>query len=113
MERWKIIPSVASGPWAVKAAVGQKPALLAKKLTQRYYRGPQYMEVDCDVASSKTATVLSQMLIDKAGSFEMNLAFTLEGRTAAELPERMLGAVRLSSINVTRSPKTPAVWRRA
>ena len=31
-ERWKVIPRIAEGPWAVQAAVGSKPALLGTKL---------------------------------------------------------------------------------
>lgn len=35
-ERWKVIPRVAEGPWAVSYAVGTKPALLAQKLTHTW-----------------------------------------------------------------------------
>jgi hypothetical protein len=31
-ERWKVIPRVSEGPWAVQYAVGSKPALLGSKL---------------------------------------------------------------------------------
>jgi hypothetical protein len=35
-ERWKVIPRIAEGPWAVSYAVGTKPALLAQKLTHTW-----------------------------------------------------------------------------
>ena len=34
--RWKVIPSVSEGPWAVKYAVGTKPALLGTKLSHTW-----------------------------------------------------------------------------
>ncbi|RYY82970.1 DUF1336 domain-containing protein [archaeon] len=43
-ERFKLIPFIAEGSWAIKMAVGQKPALLGKKLTQAYTRGLGYLE---------------------------------------------------------------------
>ena len=35
-ERWKVVPSVSEGPWAVQYAVGTKPALLAAKLAHTW-----------------------------------------------------------------------------
>jgi hypothetical protein len=35
-ERWKVVPSVSEGPWAVQYAVGTKPALLATKLAHTW-----------------------------------------------------------------------------
>jgi hypothetical protein len=42
-ERWKVVPSVSEGPWAVQYAVGTKPALLATKLAHTWvlnHNGP-------------------------------------------------------------------------
>lgn len=36
-------------------AVGSKPALLATKLTHRYYKTDRYFEIDCDIHSSYMA----------------------------------------------------------
>lgn len=44
--RFKLIPSIVEGPFIVKKAVGNKPALLGRKLRQRYFRGPNYVETD-------------------------------------------------------------------
>lgn len=44
--RFKLIPSVVSGPFIVRKAVGNKPALLGRKVSQRYFRGPGYVETD-------------------------------------------------------------------
>jgi hypothetical protein len=55
-ERCKLIPSIVEGSWAIKMAVGQKPVILGKKLSQQYFRGKGYFEIDIDVASSMVAT---------------------------------------------------------
>jgi hypothetical protein len=39
-ERWKVIPRIAEGPWAVQAAVGTKPALLGTKLEHTWILCP-------------------------------------------------------------------------
>lgn len=44
--RFKLIPSILSGPFIVRKAVGSKPALLGRKVRQRYFRGPDYVETD-------------------------------------------------------------------
>lgn len=45
-DRFKLIPSIVSGPFIVRKAVGSKPALLGRKVSQRYFRGPGYVETD-------------------------------------------------------------------
>jgi hypothetical protein len=37
--RFKLLPSIIEGPWVVKAAVRSQPALLGRKVVQRYFRG--------------------------------------------------------------------------
>lgn len=44
--RFKLIPSIVSGPFIVRKAVGNKPALLGRKVSQRYFRGAGYVETD-------------------------------------------------------------------
>ena len=54
--RFKMIPQIIEGNWAIKMAVGSKPALTGKKLTQSYYRGKGYLEIDIDISASPIAT---------------------------------------------------------
>ncbi len=54
-ERFKLIPTIVEGNWTVKMAVGSKPALTGKKITQKYFRGKGYFEVDVDISSSTVA----------------------------------------------------------
>lgn len=49
--RFKLIPRVVKGAWILKKAVGTTPAILGKKLTQQYFPGPHYFEVDVNVNS--------------------------------------------------------------
>ncbi len=53
--RFKLIPAIVDGPWLVRTAVPNRPALTGNKLTQRYFMGPNYMEVDMDIQSSAIA----------------------------------------------------------
>ncbi len=54
-ERFKLIPTIVEGNWTVKMAVGSKPALTGTKITQKYFRGKGYFEVDVDISSSAVA----------------------------------------------------------
>lgn len=60
--RFKLIPSIVEANWSIKMAVGSVPALTGKKLTQRYFRGPGYMEVDIDISSSTVANHILGMV---------------------------------------------------
>lgn len=54
-QRFKLIPRIVEGPFLVRNAVGAKPALLGQKLTQRYFRGENYVETDIHVGSNVIA----------------------------------------------------------
>jgi len=51
--RFKLIPKVIDGNMVVKMAVKDTPAILGTKLKQSYFSGPNYFEMDVDVASSR------------------------------------------------------------
>jgi len=87
--RFKLIPSIVDGPAAVKWAVGTKPTILGQKVstsgfqerianwqacsmffdgfvmdnqvTQRYFKGGRYCEVDVDIGSSVIASQVCEM----------------------------------------------------
>ena len=69
--------------------------------------GP-YLEADCDVASSSMAYVLVSLLQSYARYLVIDLAFTIEPREDETLPEAVVGAIRLSRINMERCPMVAA-----
>ncbi len=102
-ERFKLIPNIVEGPFIVKKAVGNTPALLGKKLTQRYFRGAHYVETDVDVSSSVVALNIVGLCRGYAKQVIVDIGICLEGRRECELPEQMLGVVRLLHPDVDRA----------
>jgi hypothetical protein len=60
--RLKMIPSVVEGNWAIKMAVGHKPAITGTRLEQQYFRGKNYFEIDINIASSPVANRILAMV---------------------------------------------------
>ena len=53
--RFKLIPHMPEGSWALRNLVGSRPVLLGKKVQLKYFQGDGYFEIDVDVASSIVA----------------------------------------------------------
>ncbi|CBJ48721.1 conserved unknown protein [Ectocarpus siliculosus] len=112
-QRFKLIPSVVSGPFIVRKAVGNKPALLGRKVSQRYFRGPGYVETDVDVGSSMIAEKIVSLCRGYAKALTVELGICLEGRCDEELPETVMGVIRLVNVDIDmaeplhRSPSSP------
>ncbi|KAF0727351.1 hypothetical protein Ae201684P_012044 [Aphanomyces euteiches] len=98
--RFKLIPVIVDGPWLVKATVPQKPALIGNKLTQRYFRGANYVEIDMDINSSTIAANIVGLCRGYSKQLVVDLHLTLQGeKNDDELPERILGSVQLSHLD--------------
>ena len=99
-QRFKLVPSIAAGPWVARKGIPQKPALLGQKLAQRYWRGECYVETDVHVGSNPLA--MSAVGLGRSASRQivMDMAYVLEGRCEAELPERLIGVARYHYLNV-------------
>ena len=97
---FKLIPRITEGSWIVKQSVGTTPCLLGHKLAQRYSRGPNYVEVDVDVASSSVAATVVGLVMGATKSVVVDMGIVLEGHAADELPEALLGTVRLSRVDM-------------
>ncbi|RWR91083.1 protein ENHANCED DISEASE RESISTANCE 2 isoform X1 [Cinnamomum micranthum f. kanehirae] len=82
--RFKLIPSIVEGYWMVKRAVGSKACLLGKAVTCKYLRQDNFLEIDVDIGSSSVARSI------------INLA-----KEENELPEFILGTVRLNRVKKT------------
>eukprot|EP00249_Psilotum_nudum_P010771 c22754_g1_i1 orf=478-1410(+) len=104
--RFKLINRIVRGPWIVKATVGNHAVcLLGKALTCHYIKGPNYMEIDVDIGSSTIASAILHLALGYVNSVAVDMAFLIEAQTEEELPERLLGAVRIAQIELES-----AVW---
>ena len=83
--RIKIIPPMVSGGgFMVKRMVGNKPALLARKIATEWYRGPNYIEMDIDISSSYAAGMILSAVIGVTKKLTLDLAFTIQGNSEVE-----------------------------
>lgn len=92
-DRFKLIPAIRQGPWAVQQLVGNVPVLLGKRVDVQYFKGDGYFEVDVNVSSSMLVKGIVQCCQTRSQSITVDLAILLQAETVAELPERVLGSV--------------------
>ncbi|KAH9686933.1 protein ENHANCED DISEASE RESISTANCE 2 [Citrus sinensis] len=98
--RLKLIPSVPKGSWIVRQSVGSTPCLLGKAVDCNYIRGPKYLEIDVDIGSSTVANGVLGLVIGVITTLVVDMAFLVQANTTDELPERLIGAVRVSHIEL-------------
>ena len=96
----KIIPNVVEGGWIVKRGVGNKPAIIGKKITTTYIKGDGFFEIMIDIGSSKVAGAIMGLVKGYAKSLVIDLAFVLEGHDVVELPEHVLGSTRFHRVDM-------------
>ncbi|KAG4136770.1 hypothetical protein ERO13_D07G028500v2 [Gossypium hirsutum] len=96
--RFKLIPSIVEGYWMVKRAVGTKACLLGKAVTCKYFRQDNFLEIDVDIGSSSVARSVIGLVLGYVTSLVVDLAILIEGKEEAELPEYILGTVRLNRV---------------
>lgn len=99
-KRLKLIPRVVQGTWPIREGVGTTPAILGTKTYQKYFQGKQYLEIGYDIGSSTVAASICKLLLGYSRDLIIDLAFVIEGQTSYELPERVLGTVRLDCIDL-------------
>jgi len=92
----KIIPHIAEGSWLIQQSVGTVPVILGRKLRTVYHATRRYFEVDVDISAERSAAYVTSMVRGMTKSLVIDLTFALEGQAAHELPEVLLGAVRMS-----------------
>ncbi|CAJ2647050.1 unnamed protein product [Trifolium pratense] len=98
--RLKLIPSVPKGSWIVRQSVGSTPCLLGKAVDCNYIRGPKYLEIDVDIGSSTVANGVLGLVTGVITTLVVDMAFLVQANTPDELPERLIGAVRVSHLEL-------------
>ncbi|KAE9601752.1 putative protein ENHANCED DISEASE RESISTANCE 2 [Lupinus albus] len=98
--RFKLIPSIVEGYWMVKRAVGTKACLLGKAVTCKYFRQDNFLEIDVDIGSSSVARGIIGLVLGYVTSLVVDLAILIEAKEEAELPEYILGTVRLNHVKI-------------
>ncbi|WOL17425.1 protein ENHANCED DISEASE RESISTANCE 2-like [Canna indica] len=99
--RLKLIPSVPKGSWIVRQSVGSTPCLLGKAVDCSYIRGNKYLEIDVDIGSSAVANGVLGLVFGVLTSLVVDMAFLIQAVTADELPERLVGAIRLAHVELS------------
>jgi hypothetical protein len=99
--RLKLIPSVPQGSWIVRQSVGSSPCLLGKAVDCNYIRGPKYLEIDVDIGSSTVAKGVLGLVVGMITTLVVDMAFLVQANTTDELPERLIGAVRVSHVELS------------
>mmetsp|Transcript_9331 Transcript_9331/g.16924 ORF Transcript_9331/g.16924 Transcript_9331/m.16924 type:complete len:373 (-) Transcript_9331:81-1199(-) len=114
----KLIPVAVEGPLVLKKMVQGKPAIIGKRLPTTYTYYPEdtsrgladCFEVDLDVTATdsvgKTACNMARRYMS---SVTVDLGFVIEGRTEDELPEQMLGCIRLHRMDDLLAPTLPGL----
>ncbi|CAL0319118.1 unnamed protein product [Lupinus luteus] len=101
-QRFKLVNRIVKGPWILKKAVGNYSAcLLGKALTCNYHRGPNYLEIDIDIGSSAIANAILHLALGYVTSVTIDMGFLVEAQAEEELPEKLIGAVRVCQMEMS------------
>lgn len=97
-ETFKLIPRIPEGNFVVKKAVGTKPSILGNKLDIIFVRNERFLELIVDIGSEPIAQKIVKLSIGYARTLVVDMAFLLESREEAHLPEQLMGVVRLINL---------------
>lgn len=101
-QRLKMVTRIVKGPWIVKTTVGNYSAcLLGKALPCKYHRGANYLEMDVDIGSSAIASAILHLALGYVTTVTIDMGFLVEAQAEEELPERLLGAVRVCQMEMS------------
>ena len=109
--RLKMVPHVVKGSWSIKKMVGSKPAIIGKVLRACHVEkriqqrrndsgsggGSRFLEVQLDASSNRAARYLINAASNKGVVMDMGLV--LQAETEAELPEQILGGLRVHRLS--------------
>jgi len=103
----KFIPRIVKGNATLCSLIemlgGTRPVIIGKKLTTTYEHFQNGIEVVVHVTSSYIARKVQDLFISGARGFVVDLAFLLEGQKPEHLPERIMGAGRMTNVDIPRA----------
>ncbi|KAL4421206.1 hypothetical protein ABPG77_010081 [Micractinium sp. CCAP 211/92] len=118
-DRFKLIPRIVNvAEWAEKGPLSgyehrllmnynDKPLLTRPQ--QRFYTGPNYLEIDMDVHNyAYIARKAFHSFIHRLAPVVFENAFVVQGNRPEELPEQVLAAARVYRVDFTKSRPFPA-----
>lgn len=111
----KLLPVVVEGPWIVKKAVGPgtSPAMVGRDLPLQYYftesTGTKkgVYEVDVLVTASRIARGILNVVKGHTKSLTIAFAFIIEAAEQMDLPENVLCAFQVHSMDLEACPRLP------
>eukprot|EP00955_Chlamydomonas_euryale_P106897 365734-Chlamydomonas_euryale.AAC.5 len=89
-------------PAAVARAHRIEPAA-CNSLSMHALPMTQYIEIDIDVSANNVAAYVTGLVRGATKSLVIDMGFVLEGTTPWELPECLLGAIRLNYLDITKA----------
>lgn len=112
-DRLKLIPYVAEGPWVVRNMVTGRPAIIGRKLPVTYRQLPAgsggqapLCECTLDVGSSSaTAKRIVSVCRRYMSGLTSDIGFVIQAESPDELPEQMLGSIRVHHPDPLKAPK--------
>ena len=111
--RLKLIPYITEGPWVARKLVTGRPAIIGNKLPVKYTYSPasadgskaECLEADLDIGgSSATAKRIVSVCKRYMNALTLDVGFVIQGNSIQELPEQMLGGVRVHSLDPQQAP---------
>ncbi|KAL8052115.1 hypothetical protein ABFX02_06G192400 [Erythranthe guttata] len=109
--RFKLIPYISKGSWIVKQSVGRKACLIGQALQINYFRGKNYLELGIDIGSSTVARGVVSLVLGYLNNLVIEMAFLIQGNTAEELPEVLLGTCRLNHLDASKAVPIDSIQR--
>lgn len=101
-DRLKLIPYVAEGPWVVRNMVTGRPAIIGRKLPVSYQlkvstaTEAPLLTATLDIgSSSSTAKRIVSVCRRYMSALTVDIGFVIQAEDASELPEQMLGSIRV------------------
>jgi len=104
-QRLKLVPYVIQGPWVVRNLVTGKPTIIGTKLPVSYQVSNNLLVVELDIGNgSATAKRIVSICRRYMNALTCDIGFVIQANTHQELPEQMLGAIRIHGVDPLKAP---------